>query len=498
MADEATSKSATAPAPLPLATVKAPVSAGQPPTPTGIDLPVVTSKPRQKVPLGAGLSHTSWMRLVQSGEPLSKHAPGPGKPPRKITLAEVRQHASRTDAWMAVRGFVYDVTLYCEFHPGGVEEIMRGVGDDATDLFEEFHPWVSVESMLRPCLIGRLVPDLAGGPDAAAAYAAQRALGSGQGFSSLPATPAGAAVASAYGPAGTASAAMRVGGLAAGSGTTLKLLTPATVGKWHRVKVLFRKDISDDGCCVLIRCELATRQQRLGLDSAGKHVRVRVPDAGAASGEGKPFREYTPVSSLSASGFFDLAVKLVPEGAVSPALCKVSEGDVLEISGPRGELKYTHGIATWGGRARQASCLCLAGAGSGVTPILQLAQAVATDAEDKTPVHIIVSHRTEQAAMLNRELSALAMQHANVHLHIVTTSASDSPASQEEAASSALSHSRISRASGARITTATLSEHWPKPDAKAVCMWCGPPAFNVFMDDAVRELYYVAENCFQF
>ncbi|CAN7976905.1 unnamed protein product, partial [Ixodes persulcatus] len=44
-----------------------------------------------------------------------------------------------------------------EFHPGGEEELMRGVGKDATDLFIQVHKWVNFESMLEKCLVGRLV-----------------------------------------------------------------------------------------------------------------------------------------------------------------------------------------------------------------------------------------------------------------------------------------------------------------------------------------------------
>ena len=34
-------------------------------------------------------------------------------------------------------GIVYNVTKYVSFHPGGEEELMRGVGKDATKLFLE-------------------------------------------------------------------------------------------------------------------------------------------------------------------------------------------------------------------------------------------------------------------------------------------------------------------------------------------------------------------------
>lgn len=34
-------------------------------------------------------------------------------------------------------GVVFNVTRYMDFHPGGVKELMRGVGKDATKLFED-------------------------------------------------------------------------------------------------------------------------------------------------------------------------------------------------------------------------------------------------------------------------------------------------------------------------------------------------------------------------
>lgn len=57
---------------------------------------------------------------------------------------------------------MYNVTRYLEFHPGGEEELMRGVGTDATDLFNEVHAWVNYESMLSKCLVGKLVRSLEG------------------------------------------------------------------------------------------------------------------------------------------------------------------------------------------------------------------------------------------------------------------------------------------------------------------------------------------------
>jgi cytochrome b involved in lipid metabolism len=56
-----------------------------------------------------------------------------------------------------VVGMVYNVTPYMDYHPGGWDELIKGAGMDATDIFNEVHSWVNYESMLSACLVGRLV-----------------------------------------------------------------------------------------------------------------------------------------------------------------------------------------------------------------------------------------------------------------------------------------------------------------------------------------------------
>ena len=36
-------------------------------------------------------------------------------------------------------GNVYNVTAYMEYHPGGWDQLMKGAGRDATDLFNDAH-----------------------------------------------------------------------------------------------------------------------------------------------------------------------------------------------------------------------------------------------------------------------------------------------------------------------------------------------------------------------
>jgi predicted heme/steroid binding protein len=52
-----------------------------------------------------------------------------------ITLAQVAEHNTRDDCWMAIDGKVYDVTSFMT-HPGGAA-IAEGCGKDASSLFNQ-------------------------------------------------------------------------------------------------------------------------------------------------------------------------------------------------------------------------------------------------------------------------------------------------------------------------------------------------------------------------
>lgn len=73
-----------------------------------------------------------------------------------VSHAELAKHNKRENAWMAIKGKVFNVTRYMDFHPGGADELMRGVGTDATNLFEETHAWVNYEQLLAKCYVGPL------------------------------------------------------------------------------------------------------------------------------------------------------------------------------------------------------------------------------------------------------------------------------------------------------------------------------------------------------
>ncbi|NWR06477.1 NB5R4 reductase, partial [Paradoxornis webbianus] len=105
-----------------------------------------------QVPLKPGRSLMDWIRLTKSGKDLT------GLKGRliEVTEDELSKHNKKEDCWICIRGFVYNVTPYMEYHPGGEDELMKAAGTDGTDLFDQVHRWVNYESMLKECLLGRM------------------------------------------------------------------------------------------------------------------------------------------------------------------------------------------------------------------------------------------------------------------------------------------------------------------------------------------------------
>lgn len=111
-----------------------------------------TGNPRNKCALKPGYSLMNWIRLCNSGADLA----GTGGRVVSVSKSELAKHNQVNDAWMAIRGRVFNVTRYMDFHPGGVDELMRGVGRDATKLFDEVHAWVNYPQLLGKCYVGPL------------------------------------------------------------------------------------------------------------------------------------------------------------------------------------------------------------------------------------------------------------------------------------------------------------------------------------------------------
>ena len=117
-------------------------SSGQPITTTATSLSttgtaggdsIMPQQSRKKVSLGKGYSLMDWIRVTKENPNIA----GNYGIMRKITPEELALHNKEDDCWLALFGKVYNVTPYMKFHPGGIDELMRGAGINSTDLFNE-------------------------------------------------------------------------------------------------------------------------------------------------------------------------------------------------------------------------------------------------------------------------------------------------------------------------------------------------------------------------
>ncbi|KAL8859691.1 MAG: hypothetical protein Q9178_003805 [Gyalolechia marmorata] len=131
--------------------------------PTSSTLPS-SARPSKKVLLSPGHSPLDWAHLT-SHPPSSTFLRGADVPPTLIRVPPslLKYHNGRKgkNAWGVWQGKVYNLTPYMDFHPGGVNELMKGAGreKDGERLFLEVHPWVNWEAMLGECLVGILVSE---------------------------------------------------------------------------------------------------------------------------------------------------------------------------------------------------------------------------------------------------------------------------------------------------------------------------------------------------
>ncbi|GIL51102.1 hypothetical protein Vafri_7194 [Volvox africanus] len=120
-------------------------------------VPLFEKPARSKVPLEKGYTQVDWLRLSKSGTDLNGLN---GKNLRRdITLEEVQKHHTADDAWMVLRGKVYNIGPYMRFHPGGAAILLKAAGKDGTSLFMKYHPWVNADALLEKCLIGMLAQE---------------------------------------------------------------------------------------------------------------------------------------------------------------------------------------------------------------------------------------------------------------------------------------------------------------------------------------------------
>ena len=143
------------------------------------------------------------------------------------------------------------------------------------------------------------------------------------------------------------------------------------------------------------RVELPTPESEIGMVTSGM-LMVQGFDE---SGNPTKARPYTPTSLNSTKGYFDLVIKHYPGGVVSGYVEGLKEGDQISVKGPYTKKKIL---------PNQYKELGLIAGGSGLTPMLQVAQELCNSVEDETKMTLLFCNQTPSDVYLKDELDELA------------------------------------------------------------------------------------------
>eukprot|EP00759_Apiculatamorpha_spiralis_P015906 PhF_6_TR22378/c0_g1_i2/m.31736 len=74
----------------------------------------------------------------------------------RIPASEVAKHKREGDAWVVIKGCVYDVSKFLQDHPGGVDILLDECGKDATAAFESVNHSNDARKTLSGFFLGML------------------------------------------------------------------------------------------------------------------------------------------------------------------------------------------------------------------------------------------------------------------------------------------------------------------------------------------------------
>ncbi|WFD35810.1 cytochrome-b5 reductase [Malassezia cuniculi] len=117
---------------------------------------------------------------------------------------------------------------------------------------------------------------------------------------------------------------------------------------------------------------------------------------------GKPVvRPYTPIEPTDTKGHIDLLIKHYPNGKMTQYLKSLKVGDEVSLKGPIPKFPY---------KANQFNHIGLIAGGSGVTPIWQVVQAIASDKSDNTKVTVLYCNNKEEDILLRERFDKIAKE----------------------------------------------------------------------------------------
>ncbi|KAG6498044.1 NADH--cytochrome b5 reductase 1-like [Zingiber officinale] len=213
---------------------------------------------------------------------------------------------------------------------------------------------------------------------------------------------------------------------------------------------------------------LPTASSVLGLP-IGQHISCRGKDN---LGD-EAIKPYTPTTLDSDLGYFELVIKMYPQGRMSHHFREMKVGDYMSVKGPKGRFKYQVG---------QVRAFGMIAGGSGITPMFQVTRAILENPKDKTKVHLIYANVTYEDILLKEELDSLARTYPDrFQIYYVL----NQPPDGWEGGVGFVSKDMI-------------KTHCPAPAHDIQVLRCGPPPMNKAMAAHLDDLGYTKEMQFQF
>ncbi|CAA7409899.1 unnamed protein product [Spirodela intermedia] len=190
-------------------------------------------------------------------------------------------------------------------------------------------------------------------------------------------------------------------------------------------------------------------EAKLGLHVASC-ILTRAPLGEDAEGKKKyVIRPYTPISDIESRGYFDLLIKVYPEGKMSQHIAGLKPGDVLEVKGPIEKFRYSPNMKKQIGM--------IAG-GTGITPMLQIIMEIVKNPDDNTQVALLYANVSPDDILLKGKLDQLAAAHPNVKVFYTV----DNP-------------SKAWRGGAGYISKDMILKGLPAPGEDTMILVCGPP-----------------------
>lgn len=197
-----------------------------------------------------------------------------------------------------------------------------------------------------------------------------------------------------------------------------------------------------------------TRRFIFALDSAEECFTMPIASCVVAKytdADGKDIvRPYTPITSNSTKGHFELLVKKYPKGKMGSHLFAMQAGQDLLIKGPFEKFAYKPNMWTRVGM--------IAG-GTGIAPMFQVIRGILENPKDKTKVSLIYANNQRRDILLANELVEFQKTFTNFNMYLTLLE---------------VPHRWLGGIG--YVNSAMISTFMPKPGEKNTkILVCGPP-----------------------